>query len=140
MNEYFQFFSHNWQLTGAFVALLIVFIFIEARERIGGSNKVTPFELTLLINHEDAVVVDIRDPEAFNSGHIVGAVSCPAQELDNHFKKLKKYQKNKIIIVDVNGQGCTPIVNKFIKQGFEKVTSLNGGITAWQKADLPLKS
>ncbi len=139
MNEYIQFFSHNWQLTGAFVGLLIVFIFLELRERIGGSNKVSPFELTLLINHENALVVDIRNEEIYKKGHIVGSISCPGSEIDNHFKKLKKYQNNKIIVVDADGYGTKPVVDKLIKQGFEKVSALNGGIAAWQKAELPLK-
>lgn len=139
MNEYIQFFSHNWQLTGAFVALLVVFILLELRERIAGANKVSPFELTLLINHENAVVIDIRNLESYSKGHIAGSISCPAAELEEHIKKLKKHQKNKMIVVDANGQGTKSVVDKLIKQGFENVTALQGGIAAWQKAELPLK-
>lgn len=139
MNDYIQFFSQNWQLTGAFIALLIVFILLEVRERMGGANKVSPFELTLLINHENAVVIDIRNQETYSKGHIAGSISCPAPELEQHLKKLKKHQKNKIIVVDTDGQGTKSVVNQLIKQGFEQVTALQGGIAAWQKADLPLK-
>ena len=59
--------------------------------------------------------------------------------MDDQFKKLKKHQKNKIIVVDADGQGTKSVVDKFKKQGFENVTALHGGIAAWQKAELPLK-
>ncbi|MCK5499243.1 MAG: rhodanese-like domain-containing protein, partial [Gammaproteobacteria bacterium] len=42
-----------------------------------GATQVLPAEVTRLINHENAEVLDLRSAEEFEKGHIPGAVNIP---------------------------------------------------------------
>ena len=41
----------------------------------------------------DAVLVDVRQAEAYNTGHIAGAISVPETEIANRFATLPKQKK-----------------------------------------------
>lgn len=139
MNDFLQFLLKNWQLSSLFVVLLLVYIILEWREKSTGSNKISPQQLTSMINHDKAVVIDIREKESFHEGHIVGAITCPSGEFDDKLKKLKKYIKQPVVVVDANGQKVMPIIQKLRQNGFEKVFTLKGGINSWSQAEFPLK-
>ena len=43
----------------------------------GNKGSVDPVGATEMINHQDAVVVDVRPAADFHKGHIINAVSIP---------------------------------------------------------------
>jgi rhodanese-related sulfurtransferase len=43
-----------------------------------------------------------------------------------------------VVLVCKTGQGAGDAARRLLKAGFEKVYVLDGGIQAWQQADLPL--
>ena len=47
-----------------------------------GGPWVNPTQATQLINREDALVVDVRDPGEYGAGHILGAKNWPLDHLD----------------------------------------------------------
>ena len=49
----------------------------------GGANEVNPGEATLLINREDAHVIDVREAEEFASGHLPEAKHVPLSKLSD---------------------------------------------------------
>src|SRR5688572_19439414 len=52
-----------------------------ARKSAGGP-WVDPLQATQLINREDALVVDVREPGEFGAGHVLGAKNVPLARLD----------------------------------------------------------
>ncbi len=70
MQDIIQFAVHHWLLCGLFIVLLILLMLEEARSK-GLLGQLGPQDLVQLINRESAVVVDIRNREAFKDGHIV---------------------------------------------------------------------
>jgi len=138
MQQYLDFALHHWELCLAFILILGLLIGLELRLRLSGLAQVTPQEATLLINREDAVILDIRDQASFEKGHILNAVNIPAHDIEQRIKQLDKYRDKPIIIVHNTSQppGKTGVILQ--NNGFLIVKNLTGGINAWQNANLPL--
>ena len=88
------------------------------------------------MNHENAVVFDLRDAEAFKKGHIIHAIQAGTTEIQA--TKMKPYQTKPIILVCARGQQSTALGMKLRQQGYTQVFILEGGMSAWQNAGLPL--
>jgi rhodanese-related sulfurtransferase len=123
-----------FSLLVAIVSLLFWNIFAGA---LGGSQIVSA-EVTRLINHENAEILDIRSPEEFEKGHIINAVNIEVKTLGEREKELEKYKDKTLIICCGQGHESVRIARSLKMKGFEKLYSLKGGITAWLNANLPL--
>jgi rhodanese-related sulfurtransferase len=137
VQDVLQFAAHHWLLCGLFVVLLILLMIEEARSK-GLMGQLTPQDLVQMINRESVAIVDIRNREAFQSGHIVGAINIPKADLEKDFGKLNKYKNRSIIIVCEGGQKAGEIAMKLKKQNFENVRALSGGLNGWRSANMPL--
>lgn len=101
-----------------------------------GGPWVSAQEATLLINREDALVVDVRDPGEYGSGHVLGARNVPVSDLESSHDIVKRRDKA-LIIYDGNGQRAAKAVAALRKLGYSKVYNLTGGLSGWQQAGLP---
>jgi rhodanese-related sulfurtransferase len=104
----------------------------------GGRDSVDPARATELINHEDAVVVDVRPMADFNQGHIIGAINIPSNGFASQLKQLERHKAKPIIVSCRSGAQSAQACAELRKAGFEKVHNLRGGILAWQSANLPV--
>lgn len=102
-------------------------------------NGVNPGEATLLINREDALVLDVREPDEFASGHLPEARSIPVGKLDERIGELAKFKDKPIIVCCASGMRSNKACNELKKQGFGKLYNLAGGIDAWVGAGYPVK-
>jgi rhodanese-related sulfurtransferase len=83
-----------------------------------------------------AMLLDVRQPEEFAGGHIEGAVLIPLGDLSAHLGELPK---DRLIIVQCQTGVRSAQGRDLLRQaGFAKVTSLEGGIQAWQAAGFPI--
>ena len=134
-NQLSEFITNHPLLFMALLAILAMLVGGELRDRLSKIKQVAPGEATRLLNHEDAVMVDMRTDKDFRDGHIVNAVHAPA---DSAASKLQKYRDRPLIIYCNSGQQSSKLGGKLVKQGYENVNNLKGGILAWKQADLPL--
>lgn len=104
----------------------------------GGAQNLTPAQATLLMNREDAVVLDVRETGEWSSGHIPGARHITLAQLDKRMSELEKFKDRPIIICCASGNRSSSACGQLKKGGYEKVFSLAGGISAWLEANLPL--
>lgn len=105
----------------------------------GGKNAVDPMGATAMINHEDAVVLDVRSMAEFKDGHIVNAVNIPLNGLSSNLKQLEKHRGRPIVAVCRSGSRSGAACKLLRKQGFENVKNMRGGMMAWESANLPVK-
>jgi rhodanese-related sulfurtransferase len=119
-------------------AITVALVVNEAMRLMGGYQRLSPAQLTMLINREDALVVDVSGQADFEKGHIVGAKSLPLAQFDPAHKWLAKAQERPVALVCRTGAGSTEAAKRLVKAGFQKVSWLEGGLAAWQQADLPL--
>lgn len=134
-NQLSEFIANHPLLFIALLAILAMLVGGELRNRLSKVKQVAPGEATRLLNHENAIMVDMRTDKDFRDGHIVNAIHVPE---DNAAGKLKKYNSRPLIIYCRSGQQSTKLAGELVKLGYENVNILKGGILAWQQADLPL--
>jgi rhodanese-related sulfurtransferase len=136
MDNFITFIINHWFMAALLIILVVALIYLETQGKVKGMNRVTPQLATQLVNKENAVIIDIRDASAFNKGHIAQAVNIPASELAS--KNLTAYLETPVILVCNTGTTVTTITDKLKQHGLTKLYFLQGGIAAWQAANLPL--
>ncbi len=133
-----EFVSAHPILVLGFVAVTFALIANEFSRFTRGYRAPTPALLTHLINRENALVVDVSPLNDFEKGHIVGSRNVVMSQFDPENKLLAKAQELPIAVVCRNGMVSAQAAKRLVKAGFKRVHWLDGGIGAWQAADLPL--
>ena len=136
-----DFIVQNWHLFLALVVIVGLLATDSARQRIGGVKAVSAAELPQLLNHDDAVVIDVCDPAEFRKGHIPGAINVPLKQINDSAKTLERYKKTgaPVVVSCQTGHRSSKGASLLRKQEFEQVYNLTGGLTAWQKENLPVE-
>lgn len=105
-----------------------------------GGLQISPQAATLLINRENAQVIDVSNSAEWSAGHIPNARHIPLDQLDKYLPDIEKHKTRPLIISCQSGQRSGTACNKLKKMGFEQVHNLAGGVSAWREAGLPLTS
>ena len=139
MLQYIEFLQANPLLTIAWIGVFIALIFTSVKAGFSTIKKITHQQATLLINRENAIVVDVRNESEFKKGHILNSKLLPLSKLkNNELGNLEKDKDTPIIVVCNTGMTSTQACQMLQKSGFTNVHNLQGGITQWQSANLPL--
>ncbi len=116
--------------------MALAVIFYEIRMRTKGLTSISAAQAVRVIN-EGGKVIDVRDKERFEAGHIVDAINIPASQLSGGgSKKLKKNRP--LLLVCDNGSRSGQCVEPLRKAGYESTFSLRGGLAAWERENLPV--
>ena len=110
-----------------------------AARRSAGGPAVDTLGATLLINKDDALVLDVRQPAEVAAGKIVNSKNIPLGDLDARVKDIEKWKSKPVIVVCASGNRSSSAVGVLKKHGFEKVFNLSGGFGAWRQAGLPVE-
>ncbi|MGA8203808.1 MAG: rhodanese-like domain-containing protein [Woeseiaceae bacterium] len=137
MDKLVAFSGNHALLVLAFLVSFFLLLATELRRKASGMTNIDPLGAVSLINSE-AVVVDLRNPEAYSRGHIVNARNIPFDEFDVDRDKVSKLKGKSVIAVCDTGISSTKAVGLLRKSGFENVFGLKGGMSAWSAAGLPV--
>ena len=135
MELFFQFVSYQWYWFGLLALLLGALAMHESRK---AGPQLTPQQLSMKVNNEDAVVVDVRPDKEYRAGHIVDAVNIPLSKLGQRVTELDKYKEKPVVVVCKMGQHSGDASKTLMEAGFEQVVRLGGGIAEWKAQSLPL--
>lgn len=133
MARFLEFALNHYWLAGAFAGLLAAFAFVEI---LRGGRSLSPQALTLMMNNQQAVVIDIRDPAEFRQGHITSSRNIPYSKLMEQSGELPKDKP--VIIVCNLGQVAGAATKQLKAIGLSEVYRLEGGISNWKSLSLPL--
>lgn len=93
-------------------------------------------ELAELLHAPAAVIIDVRDPQAFAAGHVAGAINIPFDELAVRASGIPRDAR--IVTVCGTGGGRSARAAAFLlSQGWPSVRSLCGGTQAWLRGAVP---
>ena len=95
-----------------------------------------------------AIVIDVREPSEFETGHIPGSINIPRGvlefQVDAHpavanvsDPALSHKERPIVVTCRTGGRAALSAVN-LQRLGFSDVRSIAGGVTAWGEAGLPL--
>jgi rhodanese-related sulfurtransferase len=139
MQQYIDFLSNHPYLTAAWVVLFLALLVSWVKSLTSSVKQITPTQLTLLVNREDATVIDIRAEADFKKGHIAGARHLTAAQITSqNAAGLENKKDAPIIVVCQAGMSAQGVAATLSKQGFNKIFVLQGGMNTWTGANLPV--
>jgi rhodanese-related sulfurtransferase len=103
-------------------------------------NTVTPGQTVMLLNRQNALIVDVRDAGELESGKIADALHIPLAELSDRMGELGKNKSRPLVLVCASGSRSGKGVALLRKAGYEQAFNLDGGIKAWKDAGQPVVS
>ncbi len=136
--ELMAFAGRHPYLSLALGGLTVAIVYNEIAGRLSGIRRLGPAEVTALINHGNALLVDVRGASDFEKGHIAGSKNVQMTQFDPENKQLAPAKTLPVVMVCRVGQTASFAARRLRKAGFTDVAVLEGGIQAWQAADLPL--
>jgi rhodanese-related sulfurtransferase len=84
---------------------------------------------------DGATVIDVRNPDEYQSGHVPGATLIPVNSV---FARREELPKDKdVIFVCAVGQRSALAAEMAAAAGLTRLFNLEGGTDAWIKAGLP---
>lgn len=97
---------------------------------------------------DEAVLIDVREPAEFETGHVPGAVNIPRGVLEfqvdahpavaNATDPALAHRERAVVIYCRTGGRAALSADNLQKLGFSDVRSIAGGIEAWREAGLPV--
>lgn len=133
-----EFIQENILLIGLALGSGVMLLMPSAGKSASGVPNVSSSEAVNLINRSHAIVVDVRDAEAFASGHIAEAKSLPLDDLQDRLSELKKYKNKPILVNCQKGISGVKACNILKEAEFKEVHHLKGGLDAWVNAKMPI--
>src|SRR5436190_3002798 len=106
----------------------------EAKKHI---TEISPHDAAAKSNSGDAIVVDVRDKEEWDEGHIPGATHMSRGTIELDIEE-RVPDQNAMIICHCGGGGRSALAAETLqKMGYKNVRSMAGGLKGWKTAGLP---
>ncbi|MBM7559982.1 rhodanese-like domain-containing protein [Marinitoga litoralis] len=117
-------------------AILVINFFNSPKQSF---QNIDPKEAYELIQTKDIIIIDVRTPGEYNSGHIENSINI--DYYNSSFKnELSKLDKNKTYIIYCrSGNRSGKSLEIMRDLGFNNVYNITGGILKWKSYNLPLK-
>lgn len=129
-----MYFSFQNRLLSCLLIGILVSIGLSAQESKPKNESAVPeIEVTevkkKLDRGDSFILIDVREQNEWDAGHIQAARHIPLKELKGHLSQL---DKNSEVIVYCKSGKRSQTGGKILKEaGFSNVQSMKGGITAW---------
>jgi rhodanese-related sulfurtransferase len=134
---------------GSFVKFILDHLFVVAIAVVSGlglllpglrpaGRRVSALQATQLMNRGKTTVLDVRNADEFAGGHLRDAKNIPLADLATRIGELDKSKNRTVVVVCQGGARADKAARQLAAAGFDDVWSLDGGVTAWQTAGLPL--
>ena len=140
MDQYIEFASKHWMLVVAFLAVTYFLIQDVIESSLRKYQTISPMLTVTKLNTGSPIIVDVREAAEFKKGHIADAIHIPAGSLDSQIKKIELYKKDDVIVVCHTGMRSATACSNLMKQGFENVFLMTGGMQSWEENKLPVVS
>ena len=93
---------------------------------------------TELMDDDNLIVLDVREKKELKAGYIKGSMHIPLADVKNQLDKLDRDKS--ILVYCRSGSRSAHIAGVLTRNEYENVYNLKGGIQAWKRAKLPVKT
>jgi rhodanese-related sulfurtransferase len=124
----------------ALIAILVVSGGLLLWPAISGRGRggLSAAEATQLINRRNAVVIDLRPSADFTNGHLPAARHIELAELQAKIGQIAKNKATPVLLVCQTGAQSSKASRIVEAAGYTDVHVLQGGLSAWQQAGMPV--
>lgn len=133
-----EFFKSNMLLIGLAIGSGFMLLLPMLKKSVSGVPNLSVADAVTVINRSNALVLDVRDDAEFAGGHIAEAINIPLSELSERLSELKKYTNKPILVNCQGGMRSSKACAILHKAGFTQLHNLEGGLSAWVAAKLPV--
>lgn len=115
-----------------------LFRFITLPDAIADNAEVGVLKNRLDWGEPALTIIDVRDRQAFNASHIMGAIAMPIAELVSHALASLEFVRDIYVYGETDAQ-TAEAAKQLRNAGYQHIAELTGGLTAWAKAQYPLE-
>ena len=106
-------------------------LFAEAKQRI---TEVTPQQVReMRARGEDVALIDVREPNEWNLGHIPGATHIPRGVLESSIEP-RVPRERKVVLYCASGNRSALAAESLGLMGYRDVSSMAGGFRGWAES------
>ncbi|HEY0634132.1 MAG TPA: rhodanese-like domain-containing protein [Gammaproteobacteria bacterium] len=138
MQQFFEFALRHWDLFLALFMILAMMFGGGVVRRLRGFQETDALSAVQLINHDNALLLDVREESEFREGHILNARHIPLGTLQKRLGELEPFKDKPVLVYCRSGHRSASACGALRRHGFQSVTNLKGGIMAWQNAGMPV--
>lgn len=91
-------------------------------------------------NADELIVLDVREREAYDQGHIPGAMLLPRGQLELRVNQDLPDPTQRILSYCEFGRISTLATATLHEMGFQRAVALDGGMKAWREAGYPIEA
>ena len=100
-------------------------------------TEIFPQDAAAKLKSSEAVIIDVRDKDEWDEGHIPGATHMSRGTLELDIGE-RVPDRNAMIICHCGGGGRSALAAESLqKMGYKNVRNMSGGFKAWKAAGLP---
>ena len=121
-----------------FAFLSFVLLFVSACTSVD-KKAISAIEFKTIVDAQECIIVDVRTPDEFMDGHIIGAASIDlySEEFEHRFRFIDTAQC--MALYCKSGKRSAQALHILETElGFTNLVHLQGGITTWENADYEL--
>jgi len=90
-----------------------------------------------LLSENSVAVVDVRERDEWDEGHLPRAVHVPRGNLESRIERAVPDKSSKVLVYCAAGNRSAFAAKTLEELGYENVVSLAGGFTDWKRNGLP---
>jgi rhodanese-related sulfurtransferase len=115
------------------VILLAVvgWFFYQRLATVKGIRNINTTELKTELKNKDSQFIDVRTPNEYRANHIKEFKNIPLAVLQNKAKELSKDKE--VFVICQSGMRSSNASRMLKKMGFNHITNIKGGMSAWRK-------
>jgi phage shock protein E len=105
------------------------------------AQPITADALTERLEKKDAdiLVLDVRTPAEFASGHVPGAVNIPHDQLPNRIAEITGAKDKEVVVYCRSGKRAAIAEETLAANGFTRLRHLEGDMIKWEKESRALE-
>ena len=140
MDRYIEFASNHYLLVFALVCVVFLLIQDLVANAFNKFESVSPLIAVTKMNHDDILILDVRDATEFLKSHIDNAVNIPLDKLQDKLVSFEKYKNQSVVVVCQTGARSISACKTLNNAGFSQIFNITGGMQSWEENKLPIKN
>lgn len=102
-------------------------------------REVSVDDINESLPNKDFILIDVRETEEWNVGHIPKAIHIGKGIIERDISKYVSDKNQNLVLYCGGGFRSALAADNLQKMGYKNIRSMAGGIRAWQEKGFPLK-